>query len=241
MKCIGIIGGTSWESTVHYYSALNQGVKACLGGLHSAKILLWSVDFAEIEALQRAGDWEKAGSIYAQAARRLESGGAQCIVIAANTMHKVADDVKRAVSIPLLHIGDATAKAVLATGLKRVLLLGTRYTMEQAFLKDNLTNHGLHIEVPEREDILGVNRIVFEELCLGSVLSASRDYLLNVISQGKERGIQGVILGCTELAMILEPRHVDMPLFDTTAIHVEYTLEFSLGTGRKFSGTAGDH
>jgi aspartate racemase len=227
-KCIGIIGGISWESTAHYYSSLNQGVKERLGGLHSAGILLWSVDFAEIEALQRAGDWERAGEIFADIARRLERGGAECMLIAANTMHKVADYVKNAVSIPLIHIGDATAKAVLASGTKRVLLLGTRYTMEQPFLKEYLANLGLNIVVPETDDILSVNRIIYEELCLGRVIDSSRDFLLNIISRNKERGIEGVILGCTELAMILEPQHVDLPLFDTTAIHVESALNFSI-------------
>lgn len=228
MKTIGIIGGTSWESTVHYYSGLNQGVKSRLGGLHSAKILLWSVDFAEIETLQRAGDWERAGEMFADIARRLERGGADCLLIAANTMHKVADYVKNAVSIPLIHIGDATAKAVLASGIKRVLLLGTRYTMEEPFLKDYLLNLGLHTVVPETEDILRINQIIFEELCLGQVADSSRDCLLNIIARNKEHGIEGVILGCTELAMILKHEHVDLPLFDTSIIHVESALNFSL-------------
>ncbi|WCK55223.1 aspartate/glutamate racemase family protein [Aneurinibacillus sp. Ricciae_BoGa-3] len=228
MKCIGIIGGISWESTAHYYSSLNQGVKERLGGLHSARILLWSVDFAEIEALQRAGDWERAGEIFADIAGRLDRGGAECVLIAANTMHKVANYVKRAISIPLIHIGDATAKAVLESGTKRVLLLGTRYTMEQPFLTDHLSNLGLNIVVPDTDDISSVNRIIYEELCLGRVMDSSRDCLMNIISRNKERGIKGVILGCTELAMILQPQHLDLSLFDTTAIHVESALNFSL-------------
>jgi aspartate racemase len=228
LKTIGIIGGTSWESTVHYYTALNRGVQSRLGGLHSAKILLWSVEFAEIEALQRAGDWEQAGEIYAEIARKLELGGAECIVIAANTMHKVADSITHAVSIPLLHIGDATAKAVLASGISRVLFLGTRYTMEQPFLTDRLSDQGLQVVVPEASDILSVNRIIFEELCLGRVIDSSRDALLNIIERNKPNGIEGVILGCTELAMILKPEHIELPLFDTTAIHVDAALRFSL-------------
>lgn len=228
MKCIGIIGGMSWESTAHYYELLNEGVKERLGGFHSAKIILWSVDFAQIEALQRAGEWDQAGEIFADVARRLEHAGAQCILIAANTMHKVADYVTKAVSIPLLHIGDATAQAVLASEKTNVLLLGTRYTMEQPFLRDHLSNQGLHIVVPEADDIFQVNRIIYEELCLGVVTDESRKCLLGIISRNRQQGIEGVILGCTELAMILEPSHVDLPLFDTTSIHVDFALDFTL-------------
>lgn len=230
MKCIGIIGGMSWESTAHYYAALNEGVKNRLGGLHSAQILLWSVDFAEIEELQRVGEWERAGEIFADVAKRLELAGADCIIIAANTMHKVADYVTKAVSVPLLHIGDATAQAVLKVTQANVLLLGTRYTMEQPFLRDWLSNKGVHIVVPNDEDILLVNRIIYEELCLGIVTDESRHCLLDVISRNKQRGIEGVILGCTELAMILQPGDVDLQLFDTTSIHVDFALDFSLNT-----------
>ncbi|KPV43621.1 aspartate/glutamate racemase family protein [Alicyclobacillus ferrooxydans] len=230
MKCIGIIGGISWESTAHYYAALNEGVKNRLGGLHSAQILLWSVDFAEIEELQRTGEWERAGEIFADVAKRLEGAGAECIVIAANTMHKVADYVTKSVSVPLLHIGDATAKAVLSAMKNNVLLLGTRYTMEQPFLKEWLTSKGLHIVVPDDDDILVVNQIIYDELCLGVVTDESRHRLLDVISRNKQRGIEGVILGCTELGMILEPQHVDLQLFDTTAIHVDFALDFSLNS-----------
>lgn len=227
MKCIGIIGGTSWESTSHYYTALNHGVQSRIGGLHSAKLLLYSVDFAEIESLQRSGEWKQAGEIYADIAKKLERGGAECILIAANTMHKLADDVSCAVSIPLIHIGDATAKSVLASGARRVLFLGTRYTMEQPFLTDSLVKNGLDVVVPEGEDVLSINRIIFEELCLGKVLDSSRDVLLGIIAEYRKRDIEGVILGCTELGMILEPKHLDLPLFDTTAIHVEAALDFS--------------
>lgn len=228
MRHIGIIGGISWESTAHYYSALNEGVKERLGGLHSASILLWSVDFAEIEAFQRAGDWARAGEIFAGIAANLEQAGAECILIAANTMHKVADYVTGAVSIPLLHIGDATAQAVLAAGKTRVLLLGTRYTMEEAFLRDHLEQRGLEIVVPDQGDISDVNQVIYEELCLGIVRDESRQRLLDVVERNKRNGIEGVILGCTELAMILEPHHVDLALFDTTLIHVRAALDFSL-------------
>lgn len=225
---MGIIGGISWESTAHYYAALNEGVKSRLGGLHSAQVLLWSVDFAEIEQLQRTGDWERAGDIFADIAKRLEQAGAQCIVIAANTMHRVADRVSDAVSIPLLHIGDATAQAVLDAGKTNVLLLGTRYTMEQPFIKERLSSHGLQIVVPNEDDMSLVHRIIYEELCLGIVKPESRRRLLDVISRNAERKIEGVILGCTELAMILQPEHLDLPLFDTTSIHVDAALAFTL-------------
>lgn len=228
MKCIGIIGGISWESTAHYYAALNEGVKSRLGGLHCAQILLWSVDFAEIESLQRTGDWERAGDIFADIAKRLEQAGAQCIVIAANTMHRVAADVSEAVSVPLLHIGDATAQAVLDAGKTSVLLLGTRYTMEQPFITERLSSHGLQIVVPDEDDMSLVHRIIYEELCLGVVNADSRRRLLDVIARNKARKIEGVILGCTELAMILQPEHVDLQLFDTTSIHVDAALAFSL-------------
>lgn len=228
MKCIGIIGGISWESTAHYYSLLNEGVKKRLGGLHSAEILMWSVDFAEIEALQRLDNWQSAGDIFADGARRLERGGAECILIAANTMHIVAAQVQGAVSIPLVHIGDATASAVLVAGYKKVLLLGTRYTMEQPFLKDHLAHLGLDIVAPKTKDIEAVNQIIYEELCLGQVLDSSRGHLLEIIAANKVYGIEAVILGCTELGMILEPHHMDIPLFDTTVIHVNAALNFSL-------------
>lgn len=228
MKCIGIIGGISWESTAHYYASLNEGVKEHLGGLHSARILLWSVDFSEIEELQRTGQWEEAGKIFADVAKRLQDAGADCILIAANTMHKIAEYVTKAVSIPLLHIGDATAQAVLDSNKTNALLLGTRYTMEQPFMREYLASKGLHIVVPENNDIYLVNRIIYEELCLGIVTDESRECLLGIISRNKKWGIEVVILGCTELAMILQPNHVDLPLFDTTSIHVNYALDFSL-------------
>lgn len=235
MKTIGIIGGTSWESTQHYYAALNEGIHARMGGLHSSKILLWSVDFAEIEEMQRTGDWETAGKTFEDIARRLESAGADCILIAANTMHKVAPAVEESVRIPLLHIGDATAAAVLAAGLKRVLFLGTRYTMEDPFLTGHLSNQGLEVVVPDSGDIAAINRIIYEELCIGKVEADSREILLDIISKYRfsaqsheKKMIEGVILGCTELGMILEPEHTDLPLFDTTAIHVEAALHFAL-------------
>lgn len=230
MKCIGIIGGTSWESTAHYYAALNRGVQARLGGLHSAKLLMYSVNFAEIEMLQRSGAWDEAGEIYASLARQLEHGGAECIVIAANTMHKVAPQVEVAVGIPVIHIADATARRVRTAGVLQVLFLGTRYTMQEPFITDHLRAGGLDVIAPTGETVSTVNRIIFEELVLGKVIEASRNELLSVIADMRSRhAIEGVILGCTELAMILEPHHVDLPLFDTTAIHVEAALDFSLG------------
>lgn len=228
MKCIGIVGGMSWESTAHYYAALNEGVKKRLGGFHSAQVALWSVDFAEIEALQRDGDWEQAGEVLADAAKRLERAGAQCILIGANTMHKVADAVSRAVSIPLLHIGDATADAVIAAGDRKVLLLGTRYTMEQSFLRNYLTGRGLNVIVPDADDQATVHSVIFNELVLGVVRDESRRRLQQVMERGKATGCEGVILGCTELGMILRPEHSDLRLYDTTALHAKYALDFSL-------------
>ncbi|QQE77068.1 aspartate/glutamate racemase family protein [Alicyclobacillus sp. SO9] len=230
MKTIGMIGGTSWESTSHYYSELNEGVKARLGGLHSAKLLLWSVDFAEIEELQSQGDWARAAEIFVDIARRLEAAGADSILIAANTMHIVAQAVAKAVSIPVLHIGDATAKAVHASNIKKVLLLGTRYTLEHPFLRNHLEQLGLEIVIPASEDILTVNDVIYEELCLGVVTEPSREKLLSIILRNENKGIEGVILGCTELAMILEQQHVNLPIFDTTSIHVQYALDASLSS-----------
>lgn len=230
MKCIGIIGGTSWESTAHYYAACNEAVKERLGGLHSARLLVWSVDFHEVEERQRAGDWAYLGEMYADIAKRLEKAGAACLVIAANTMHKLANDVSRAVSIPVLHIADATAQAILRTGKKRVLFLGTRYTMEEPFLVDHLRENGLDIVLPDASDIGKINRVIFEELCLGMVTEESRAYLCSVIERAESQSIEGVILGCTELGMILTPGDVSLPLFDTTEIHVDYAVNHSLST-----------
>ena len=229
MKTIGLIGGMSWESSLLYYRLLNEGVKARLGGLHSARILMYSVDFQPIEALQHAGDWDAAGAELANAARRLEAGGADFFLIGTNTMHRVADTVAAAVNIPLLHIADATAKVLERDGVRRVGLLGTAFTMELDFYKQRIIeNYGIEVVVPELHDRQMVHDIIYQELCLGTVDDDSRDVYLAIVERMREENIDGVILGCTEIGMLLEQRHTDIPLYDTTAIHAEQAVEFAL-------------
>jgi aspartate racemase len=228
VKTIGILGGMSWESTAVYYQLLNEGVRQRLGGLHSAKCLLLSVDFAEIEAMQKFGEWDKAGDTLATAAQQLERGGADVIVLATNTMHKVADAIKKTVSVPFLHIGDTTADAILAKGVRRVALLGTRYTMEQPFLRDHLVARGLDVVVPDHEDILEINRVIYEELCLGIVKQESKEKYIDVISRLQSKGVEGVILGCTEIMLLLKPEDISIASFDSTSIHVDAAIEFAL-------------
>jgi aspartate racemase len=229
MKTIGLIGGMSWESTAHYYRLLNEGVRARLGGLHSAPCLLASVDFGEIEPLQRAGQWDEAGAILNLAARGLERAGAAFLLICANTMHKVADQAMAGVGIPLLHIADVTAERVRAAGVHDVALLGTRYTMEQDFYKGRLAaRHGLNVMVPGSDDREEVNRIIFEELVLGRVEPRSKARLTSIVDALKGAGAQGVIAGCTEITMLIGQSDVSVPLFDTTEIHALAAVECAL-------------
>lgn len=221
MKTIGLLGGMSWESTVTYYQVINETVKRELGGLHSGKILLHSVDFAEIEACQTAGEWEKSGEILADAARGLVNAGAELLVICTNTMHKVAPQVRDAAGVPLLHIADATADRLNAAGVRRAALLGTRYTMTQDFYKGRLAELGLEVLVPDEAGVEAVNRIIFEELCLGVISDASRERCRQVIRALADQGAQGVILGCTELGLLLGQEDSPIPVFDTTLIHAE--------------------
>lgn len=221
MKTIGLIGGMSWESTVGYYHILNTVVKERLGGLHSAKCLLYSVDFQEIETCQANGAWEKSGEILSDAARRLEKAGADCLVICTNTMHKVADQVQSAVSIPLIHIAEVTAAALLRAGLHTVALLGTKYTMEQDFYKSRLTAKGITVLVPDATDREFVNTTIFQELCLGIIGTAAKQRFLAIMDTLVAMGAQGVILGCTEIGMLISQKDTATPLFDTTAIHAE--------------------
>lgn len=229
MKTIGLIGGMSWESTAHYYRLLNEAVKARLGGLHSAKCVLASVDFGEIEPLQRAGRWDEAGAILNRAALGLERAGAELLLICANTMHKVADQTLRGVGIPLLHIADATAERVAAAGLRRVALLGTRYVMEQDFYRQRLAErHHLEVIVPgpaEREE---VNRVIFEELCLGRIEPRSKARYVAIMQALVGAGAEGVIAGCTEITMLVQQPDVKVPLFDTTEIHALAAVERAL-------------
>ena len=231
MKIIGLIGGMSWESTVPYYRQINETVKQRLGGLHSAKIILYSVDFHEIERLQHAGDWDAAGEKMAEAAQALERAGADFLVLCTNTMHKVAAAIEGAVGMPLLHIADPTADEIKKAGLSTIGLLGTRFTMEQAFYKDRLRDrHGLQILTPKREDRELVHRIIYEELCLGKVNETSRADYRRVIAGLIAQGAQAIILGCTEISLLIGAEDSPVPLFDTTAIHARSAAELALVT-----------
>ncbi|WP_275113412.1 aspartate/glutamate racemase family protein [Rhodanobacter thiooxydans] len=221
----------SWESTVSYYREINEGVKQQLGGLHSARLLLFSVDFHEIEQLQHAGEWEKAGEVLAQAASALERAGAEGLVICTNTMHKVAAQVQSAVSIPLLHIADPTAAAIKAAGLTRIGLLGTRFTMEQDFYRKRLESHGLEVLIPGEEDRAVVHAVIYDELCLGIVREESRKKYLGIIDRLVGNGAQAIILGCTEISLLIRPTDTRVPLFDTTAIHAADAVRWSLEGG----------
>ena len=228
MKTVGLIGGMSWESTITYYQLLNEGVKAALGGLHSAKILLYSVDFYEIEALMSRGEWDAAAELLGGVAARLEAAGADMILICTNTLHKVAPQVQDRIRVPLVHIAEAAADELAANGITRVGLLGTKYTMTQEFYRDKLTARGIDVLIPEGEDIDLVNRVIFDELCLGIVKEESKAAYLRVISELQARGAQGILLGCTELGLIVSAEDVALPLFDTTVIHAKKALELSL-------------
>ena len=228
MKTIGLLGGMSWESSALYYRLLNEAVRDRLGGLHSARCVLLSVDFAEIERLQVAGQWEKAGEILAAEARALEAAGVDLLVLCTNTMHKVADALTAAVDVPLLHIGDVTGAAVRAAGLRRVGLLATGFTMDDSFLPDRLSAHGLEVLVPEVVDRAEVHRIIYEELCLGIVREESRQTYREVVDRLVARGAEGVILGCTEIELLIGPDDVEVPVFPTTALHVEAAVAAAL-------------
>jgi len=220
MKTIGLIGGMSWESTIPYYRQINERIKERLGGLHSAKVALYSVDFHEIERLQHAGDWEAAGRLLADAARSLKAAGADFLVLCTNTMHKVAPAIEAAVDIPLLHIADPTAEAIRAAGVATVGLLGTRFTMEQAFYKDRLVDKfGLKVLTPNEADRQVVHRIIYEELCLGRIRDESREEYRRIITALVEQGAEAVILGCTEISLLVGPADASVTLFDTTALH----------------------
>ena len=229
MKTIGLIGGMSWESTIPYYRHINETVKQHLGGLHSAKLVLVSVNFHDIERLQHAGDWDAAGALLADAARALARAGADCVVLCTNTMHKVATAIEAAVSIPLLHIADPTAAAIKAAGITTVGLLGTRFTMEQDFYRARLEiRHGLTVLVPQASDRNTVHRIIYDELCLGQTLPASRDAYRATMAQLVAQGAQAIILGCTEISLLVDATDTTVPLFDTTAVHARSAAEWAL-------------
>ena len=229
MKTIGLIGGMSWESTLLYYRLLNEEVRARLGGLHSAQALLYSVDFEPIERLQAEGRWDEAGEVLARAAERLERGGADFLVLCTNTMHKVAPAIEARVRIPLLHIGDATGEAIRAASLRKVGLLATRFTMEQAFYRDRLEERfGVQVLVPPAEDRVRVHRIIYDELCLGDVRPASRAAYRAIAGALVAAGAEGIVLGCTEVCMLLTQADVPVPVVDSTALHARVAVERAL-------------
>lgn len=228
MKTIGLIGGMSWESTVTYYQILNETVKQRLGGLHSAKILLYSVDFDEIEKYQSSGEWEKSAEVLSQAAMNLEKAGADFIVICTNTMHKAAPKIQSHISIPIIHIAEATADELIKRGISRVALLGTKYTMTQDFYKDKLLKAGIDVVIPDSTGIETVNDIIYKELCLGIISEESKKKYLEIIDRLAEQGAQGVILGCTEIGLLIQQTDTSLPVFDTTQIHAIKAAELSI-------------
>ncbi|PYG49142.1 aspartate racemase [Pantoea sp. AG1095] len=229
MKMIGLIGGMSWESTALYYRIINEQVKQQLGGLHSARSLMYSVDFHEIEKLQAAGEWQKAGEILAEAALSLEKGGADFIVLCTNTMHKVAQQITDAVSIPLLHIADATAQRIRQAGVKKVGLLATAFTMEQEFYKGRLNQSEIDVLVPDAAGRKVVHDIIYQELCLGVIRDESRAQYRKIIAELVEQGVEAIILGCTEITLLVKAEDASVPLFDTTLIHAEDAVKLALG------------
>lgn len=228
MKTIGLIGGMSWESTVTYYQVINETIKKQLGGLHSAKCILYSVDFDEIEKYQAGGEWDKSADILSEAAQALEWAGADYIVICTNTMHKVAPEIGRRIHIPILHIADMTAAELQKQGIKKVGLLGTKYTMRQDFYKNILIEQGIEVVIPNDADVDVVNRIIYDELCLGKISEQSKDIYLDIIMKLAQDGAQGIILGCTEIGLLVRQSDTDIPLFDTTLIHAEQAALKSL-------------
>lgn len=229
MKTIGLLGGMSWESTQSYYRLINEGVKARLGGLHSARLILYSVDFAEIEVLQQQGDWEAAGRLLASAAEAVQAAGADFLLIGTNTMHKVAPQIDDAIDIPLLHIADATAQALKHEGMHSVGLLGTRFTMEQAFYRERLERAGIRVLVPDQEERDEIHRIIYEELCQGDIRPDSRAVFQAVVDSLATRGAQAALLGCTEIGLLLKQSDTPVALFDTTEIHANAAVAAALG------------
>jgi aspartate racemase len=232
MKMIGLIGGMSWESSAVYYRRLNEQIRGRLGGLHSADIILRSIDFAEIVALQREGNWKRAGEILCGIAGDLELAGADCILICTNTMHKLADEVQGAVRIPLLNIIDITANAVRSAQMSRPLLLATSYTMQEEFYTGRLrTRHDLLPLIPSAQDRACVHAIIFDELCCGRILEGSRQRFIDIVERGRQAGADSVILGCTEIGLLIGPEHLSLPTFDSTLLHADEAVRFALGSG----------
>ena len=228
LKIIGLIGGMSWESTVTYYKIINEAVKEKLGGLHSAKCILYSIDFQEIEECQANGNWEKSGEILGEAANNLEKAGADFIVICTNTMHKVINQIKEKISIPILHIAEMTAEKILEKGLKNIALLGTKYTMEQDFYKSKLIEKEINVIIPDKNDIEIINKVIYDELCLGTINSNSKKKFLEIVDKLRSKGAEGIILGCTEIGLLIKNEDTDVPLFDTAVIHAEEAAIYSI-------------
>ena len=229
MKTIGMIGGMSWESSLEYYRIMNQAIKEKLGGLHSAQCILYSVDFDDVEKLQHRGDWESLTLLMIEAAQKVKKAGADFLVICTSTMHKMADEVQKATQVPLLHIADVTGEAIKANGQSRVGLLGTKFTMEQDFYKGRLKkNHGIDVLIPEDKERQAIHDILYNELCLGEIKELSREKFQSIIQNLVERGAQGVILGCTEIPLIVHQDDYEIPLYDTTALHARAAVDFAL-------------
>jgi aspartate racemase len=229
MRKIGLLGGMSWESSALYYRLLNEGVRERLGGLHSAVCVMGSVDFAEIERLQVAGDWERAGELLADEARDLAAAGAACVVLCTNTMHKVAPAIEQAIDVPLLHLVDVTASAIARAGLSRVALLGTRFTMEEPFYRDRMATHGIEAVVPDHADRAVVHDVIYRELVVGVVSEVSRDRFREIIARLAAAGAEGVILGCTEIELLVGQEDSPVPVFASTALHAQAAVDFALG------------
>lgn len=228
MKTIGLIGGMSWESTVTYYQIINETIKKELGGLHSGKILLYSVDFDEIEKCQAEGDWDKSAKILSEVAIKLEKAGADYIVICTNTMHKVAPQIQSQISIPIIHIAEATCDKLKENSIKKVALLGTKYTMTQDFYKSKLEEGGISVIIPDEQDVEIVNNVIYNELCLGKVLDTSKKKYIEIIEKLSKKGAEGVILGCTEIGLLINQNDTLLPVFDTTKIHAEKAAFLSI-------------
>jgi aspartate racemase len=229
MKTIGLLGGMSWESSIEYYRLINEFVRERLGGLHSCRCVMYSVDFAEIEVLQHQGRWEELGAVLAEAAGRLERGGADFVLICTNTMHKVADEIARNIGIPLQHIADAAGEEITRQGLQRVGLLGTRFTMEQDFYKTRLGEHGIQTVVPAKDDIEIVHAVIYNELVVGKISDAAREKVKTIMKKLENQGAQGIILGCTELPLLIRQTDSPLPLFDTMLIHARKAVDYALG------------
>jgi aspartate racemase len=228
MRIIGLIGGMSWESSLEYYRLINEDAKQRLGGFHSAKTLMYSVDFDEVERMQSSGAWDDATELMIDAAQRLERGGADCIVICTNTMHLMAEEVATAVPLPLLHIADTTADAICAQGIQRIALLGTRFTMTQPFYRERLESHGLQVMIPEEAERETIHRIIYDELVKGVITDESRAAYMEIIERMAKAGAEAVILGCTEIGLLIKPLDVSIPSFDTTALHAKAAVDFAL-------------